>query len=364
MHDALFTPISLGAIEARNRIFMAPLTRGRATMPGFVPNEMMATYYRQRASAGLIITEATGISVEGLGWPGAPGIWSDEQVQGWKKITSAVHEAGGKIVLQMWHMGRIVHPVFLDGLPPVSASATTAPGQAHTPEGRKDYVEARALTVQEIARVVEDYRHAAANAKKAGFDGVQLHGANGYLIDQFLRDGTNLRTDEYGGSPENRVRFLREVLEALIDVWGADRVGLRLSPNGNSQGCDDTNPPATFGAAAQVAQDLGIAFLELREPGPDGTFGATEVPKQSPLIRTIYTGPLVLNSDYGAADGAADVAAGKCDAIAYGRPFISNPDLPERIRTGAEFAPNVNAPVSWYSPGKEGYIDYPALNGE
>lgn len=364
MNNALFTPIKLGAIEAKNRIFMAPLTRGRADVPGFVPNAMMATYYRQRAGAGLIITEATGISVEGLGWPSAPGIWSDEQVQGWKHVTKGVHDDGGKIVLQMWHMGRIVHPIFLGGEPPVSASATTAPGQAHTPEGKQDYVEARALTVEDIARVVEDYRHAAQNALEAGFDGVQLHGANGYLVDQFLRDGTNLRTDEYGGSPENRVRFLREVLEALISVWGADRVGVRLSPNGETQGCDDSNPAATFGAAAKVCEDLGIAFLELREPGPDGTFGSTDVPKQSPLIRSIFSGPLVLNSDYDAASGAADVEAGKCDAIAYGRPFISNPDLPERIRLGAEFAPNVNVPQSWYLPGPAGYIDYPALNDE
>lgn len=343
---------------------MAPLTRGRADVPGFIPNDMMATYYRQRAGAGLIISEATGISVEGLGWPSAPGIWSDEQVAGWQPITKAVHDAGGKIVLQMWHMGRTVHPDFLDGEAPVSASATTAPGHAHTPDGRKDYAEARGLTVEEIARVVEDYRHAAENAKKAGFDGVQLHGANGYLVDQFLRDGTNLRTDEYGGSPENRVRFLREVLEALISVWGADRVAVRLSPNGETQGCDDSDPAATFGAAAKVCEDLGLAFVELREPGPNGTFGATEVPKQSPMIREIYTGPLVLNSDYDAASGAADVKADKCDAIAYGRPFISNPDLPERIRAGATFAPNVNAPQSWYFPGAEGYIDYPTMDEE
>jgi 2,4-dienoyl-CoA reductase-like NADH-dependent reductase (Old Yellow Enzyme family) len=343
---------------------MAPLTRGRADVPGFIPNDMMATYYRQRAGAGLIISEATGISVEGLGWPAAPGIWSDEQVAGWQPITEAVHDAGGKIVLQMWHMGRTVHPDFLGGEAPVSASATTAPGHAHTPDGRKDYAEGRALTVEEIARVVEDYRHAAENARKAGFDGVQLHGANGYLVDQFLRDGTNLRTDEYGGPPENRVRFLREVLEALISVWGADRVAVRLSPNGETQGCDDSDPAATFGAAAKVCEDLGLAFVELREPGPNGTFGATKVPRQSPMIRKIYTGPLVLNSDYDAASGAADVEADKCDAIAYGRPFISNPDLPERIRVGAPFATNVNAPQSWYFPGAEGYIDYPTMDEE
>ncbi|WP_341711016.1 alkene reductase, partial [Erythrobacter sp.] len=241
MHEPLFQPLKMGALEAKNRIFMAPLTRGRSDQPGSIPNEMMATYYRQRASAGLIISEATGISVEGSGWPAAPGIWSEEQVKGWKLTTDAVHAEGGLIVMQLWHMGRLVHPIFLGGQPPVSASATTAPDHAHTPEGRKPYEQARELSVEEIARVVEDYRHAAENAKKAGFDGVQLHGANGYLVDQFLRDKTNLRTDEYGGSPENRTRFLREVLTALVDVWGADRVGVRLSPNGETQGCDDSD---------------------------------------------------------------------------------------------------------------------------
>ncbi len=364
MTDILFQPLKLGAIEAKNRIFMAPLTRGRATLPGFIPNEMMATYYRQRAGAGLIIAEATGISVEGLGWPAAPGVWSEEQTEGWKLTTEAVHEAGGKIVLQLWHMGRLVHPDFLGGNSPVSASATTAPDHAHTPTGRKPNEQARALTKDEIKRVVEDYRLAAANAKAAGFDGVQLHGANGYLVDQFLRDSSNLREDEYGGSSENRTRFMREVLEGLIDVWGADRVGIRLSPNGETQGCDDSDPAATFGAAARVIEELGLAFLELREPGPDGTFGRTDVPKQSPMIRTLYSGPLVLNSDYTAAQASTDIASGKCDAVSFGRPYISNPDLDQRIRLEAEWAPNVNVPKSWYLPGAEGYIDYPALEEE
>ena len=360
MHDSLLQPIRLGAIEAPNRILMAPLTRGRAS-PGAVPNAMMVEYYRQRAGAGLIISEATGISVEGLGWPFAPGIWNDTQVEGWKPVIEAVHAAGGRIVLQMWHMGRLVHPDFLGGNPPVSASATCAPGNAHTPQGTKLFEPARALGIDEIARVVDDYGHAAENARKAGFDGVQLHGANGYLIDQFLRDGTNLRDDDYGGSPANRVRLLREVLERLISVWGADRVALRLSPNGESQGADDSNPSAVFGEAARVVEQLGIAFLELREPGPNGTFGKTDVPKQSPLIRSIYKGPLVLNSDYDAATADADMREGRCDAIAFGRPYISNPDLVERIRTGASFAPNVNVPKSWYTPGAEGYIDYPTM---
>lgn len=360
MYETLFQPVTLGAIEAPNRILMAPLTRGRAD-PGFIPNAIMAEYYRQRASAGLIISEATGISREGLGWPSAPGIWSAEQVEGWKAVTRAVHAAGGRIILQLWHMGRIVHSDFLDGAPPISASATTAPDHAHTPEGRKPHVEARAAMLDDISRIVDDYGHAAANAMAAGFDGVQLHGANGYLVDQFLRSTTNLREDAYGGSAQNRTRFMREVLERLIDVWGKDRVSIRLSPNGETQGCDDPDPAGLFAEAARVIEELGVGFLELRQPGPEGTFGRTDVPKQDALLRKIYTGPLVLNSDYTAAEAEADVSSGRCDAISFGRPFISNPDLPWRIRNGAELAPNVNVPRSWYLPGEAGYIDYPAL---
>jgi 2,4-dienoyl-CoA reductase-like NADH-dependent reductase (Old Yellow Enzyme family) len=360
MPDSLFQPIRLGAIDAPNRVLMAPLTRGRAD-PGYVPNAMMVEYYRQRATAGLIITEATGISREGLGWPNAPGIWTDEQVEGWKAVTQAVHAEGGRIVLQMWHMGRIVHPDFLDGELPVSASATAAPGHAHTPSGNQDYVTARPLRLDEMPRLLDDYCHAAQNARRAGFDGVQLHAANGYLIDQFLRDSSNLRDDDYGGSPANRVRLLREVTERLITVWGADRVSVRLSPNGDSQGCDDSNPAAVFGEAARVLQALGVGFVELRQPGPDGTFGDTDVPQQDALIRSIYTGPLVLNSDYTPEKAAADIASGRCDAISFGRPFISNPDLVERIRIGAPLAPNVGVPETWYFPGSAGYIDYPTL---
>jgi 2,4-dienoyl-CoA reductase-like NADH-dependent reductase (Old Yellow Enzyme family) len=362
--DNLFTPITLGAIEAKNRIFMAPLTRGRAADPMFQPNDLMATYYRQRAGSGLILTEATGISVEGLGWPSAPGIWSNEQAEAWKASVEAVHAEGGTIVCQLWHMGRIVHPYFLGGEKPVSASATTAPGHAHTPEGVKDYEEARALELSEIPRLIADYRNAAEQAKKAGFDGVQLHAANGYLIDQFIRDGTNLRTDEYGGPASNRVRLLREVLEALIDVWGADRVGVRLSPNGDSQGTDDSDPATTFGEAAKVCGELGLAFVELRQPGPEGTFGQTDVPKQDALFRKHYSGPLILNSDYSAEEASADVESGRCDAVSFGRPYISNPDLAERIKAGAEWAPNKDVPKSWYFPGEAGYTDYPTMEEE
>lgn len=358
MAVSLFDPIKLGAIEAPNRIIMAPLTRGRAG-PGFVPNELARDYYRQRASAGLIISEATGISQEGLGWPSAPGLWTDAQVEGWKPVTEAVHAAGGRIVAQLWHMGRLVHSVFNDGKQPVSASATTGTGRAHTPVGRMDLEEARPLRLDEIPRVIADYVKAAENAKKAGFDGVQLHGANGYLIDQFLRNGSNLRDDDYGGSVENRIRLLREVTDALIGVWGKDRVSVRLSPNGETQGVDDSAPEKLFPVAAAALDALGIAFLELREPGPEGTFGRTDVPKQSPAIRAAFKGPLILNSDYDVASAKAALASGVADAIAFGRPFISNPDLVERIESGAEWA--ADNPQTWYSPGAEGYTDYPAL---
>jgi 2,4-dienoyl-CoA reductase-like NADH-dependent reductase (Old Yellow Enzyme family) len=364
LHPALFEPLTMGALTTRNRIFMAPLTRGRAADPMFTPNALMGTYYRQRAGAGLILTEATGISREGLGWPSAPGIWSEEQTEAWKPIVEGVHEEGGLIAMQLWHMGRIVHPYFLDGERPFSASETKAPGEAHTPIGKQEYATARAMTQDDINRTIDDYRRAAENAKKAGFDSVQLHGANGYLVDQFLRDGTNLRDDDYGGSPENRTRFMREVLEAIIDVWGADRVGIRLSPNGDSQGTDDSNPPATFGAAAKVIEELGLAYLELRQPGPDGTFGQTDVPKQDALIRSLYSGALILNSDYTPQEADEDVSSGRCDAVSFGRPYISNPDLAKRIAAGAAINPNKDVPKSWYFPIPEGYIDYPTMEEE
>jgi N-ethylmaleimide reductase len=354
----LFDPITLGAIKAPNRILMAPLTRGRADSNA-VPTDMMVDYYTQRASAGLIISEATGISREGLGWPYAPGLWTDEQVAAWKPVTDSVHAAGGRIVVQLWHMGRQVHSSVIGGQP-VSSSATATAGQAHTYEGKKDFETARPLDIDEIPRLLADYELAARNAKAAGFDGVQVHGANGYLIDQFLRDNANFRDDRYGGSIENRIRLMREVTERVASVIGADRTAIRLSPNGDSQGVDDSNPVPLFTAAAKALSDIGIAFLELREPGPDGTFGKTDVPKISPQIREAFTGPLVLNSDYRTVDEAqAAIDSGVADAIAFGRTFISNPDLPERLRTGAPLAQDNMK--TWYSQGPEGYVDYPAL---
>lgn len=356
---SLFDPLQLGAIAAPNRVLMAPLTRGRASRT-HVPQPIMAQYYAQRASAGLIISEATGISQEGLGWPYAPGLWSDEQTEAWKPVTEAVHAAGGRIVAQLWHMGRVVHSSFNGGAVGVSASATQAPGRAHTYEGRQEYEVARPLALGEIPRLLGDYARAARNAIAAGFDGVQIHAANGYLIDQFLRDGTNHRDDAYGGAPENRIRLLREVTETVAGEIGADRTAVRLSPNGDTQGCDDSDPASVFVPAAAALDAIGIAFLELREPGPDGTFGATEVPKQSPAIRAVFRRPLVLNSDYrDAATAQAALDSGVADAISFGRAFLANPDLPERLRTGAPL--NADVMATWYSQGPEGYIDYPAL---
>ncbi|HVF94829.1 MAG TPA: alkene reductase [Sphingomonas sp.] len=355
---SLFDPIDLGAIHAPNRILMAPLTRGRADKDA-VPTPIMVDYYAQRASAGLIISEATGISREGLGWPFAPGLWTDAQVEAWKPVTAAVHAAGGRIVAQLWHMGRQVHSSVIGGQP-VSSSATATAGQAHTYEGKQDFETARPLELHEIPRLLDDYELATRNALAAGFDGVQIHAANGYLIDEFLRDNANFRDDAYGGSPENRIRLLREVTERVISVAGAGRTSVRLSPNGESQGVDDSDPAAVFIPAARALSDLGIAFLELREPGPDGTFGKTDVPKLSPEIRKAFTGVLVLNSDYvTAAEAQASIDSGVADAIAFGRTFLANPDLPERLRRDAPLNPS--NPRTWYSQGPEGYVDYPAL---
>ena len=342
----LFDSIQLGALHAPNRILMAPLTRGRATRD-HVPTDLMRTYYAQRAGAGLIISEATGISRQGLGWPYAPGLWTEAQVEGWKPVTEAVHAAGGRIFSQLWHMGRLVHSSFLDGEKPVSASATTAPHKAHSYDGRHPYDEARPLRADEIPALLDDYVRAARNARAAGFDGVQIHAANGYLIDQFLRDSSNLRDDEYGGPIEHRIRLLREVTQAVADELGADRVAVRLSPNGESQGCNDSDPHRLFPAAAAALAAIGIAFLELREPPPEGTFGKPDTDPVAPAIRTAFSGPLVLNSDYGPARAQAALDSGLADAIAFGRPFIANPDLVSRIAAGAPLAPDVQA--SWYS---------------
>ncbi|QDH15432.1 alkene reductase [Oecophyllibacter saccharovorans] len=356
----LFDPIQLGSIPCKNRIFMAPLTRARATKEA-VPTPIMAEYYAQRADAGLIISEAVGISRQGLGWIYAPGIWNDEQVEAWKPITKAVHDKGGRIVCQLWHMGRMVASS-VTGEQPVAPSVSTAPGYIHTYEGKQPYEEARALRLDEIPGLIADYANAARNAIKAGFDGVQLHAANGYLIDEFLRDGTNQRTDQYGGSPENRFRLLREVTEALIGAIGAEKVGVRLSPNGEIQGCIDSDPATVFVPAAKMLQDLGTAWLELRESDAEGSFPMaprTNQPKLAPEIRKVFTNPLVLNQGYTFEEAEKTVESGLANAIAFGRLFIGNPDLVERFR---KHLPLVESDShTWYGAwnGAKGYTDYP-----
>jgi len=353
---SLFDPLAAGALALPNRVLMAPLTRARGTRE-HVPTARMADYYRQRASAGLIISEASPISVEGAGWPYSPGFWTEEQVTAWRPVTQAVHEAGGRIVAQLWHMGRVVHPA-MSGSQPVSASATLAPGEGHTYEGKQPYVEARALQLDEIPGLIADYVTAARNAIRAGFDGVQIHAANGYLIDQFLRDSTNHRADAYGGSIENRSRLLLEVTRAVADAVGADRTAVRLSPNGEVNGVVDSDPEALFTHAARELDKIGIAFLELREARPSGTFFGSEQAPVSPAIRRAFRGVLVLNGDYSPEEAAEAVASGKADAISFGRPFIANPDLAERIRHRFPLAEPASM-AGWYSQDDEGYADYP-----
>jgi N-ethylmaleimide reductase len=354
----LFDPLKLGVLELPNRIAMAPLTRARSGREG-VPNEMMADYYAQRASAGLIISEATGISREGLGWPNAPGLWNDAQVEGWKLVTDAVHEAGGRIVAQLWHMGRLVHPD-LGGGQPVSASATTAPDFAYTYEGKKPYVAARSVTYDDIRRIIGEYAAAARNAIDAGFDGVQIHGANGYLVDQFLRNGANFRTDQYGCSIENRLRFATEVLEAAGNAIGMDRVGIRFSPNIYSQGVEDSDPVALFTALARRLEALGVPWIELRELHQPTSAGAIPTAPVSPAMRSLYSGKILLNSDYDGQSARERMAEGIADGISFGRPFISNPDLVHRLAVGAPLAPGDSE--TFYSGGSSGYVDYPTLD--
>ena len=353
----LFDPVEMGALKLPNRVIMAPLTRGRATREA-VPTALMAEYYAQRADAGLIISEATGISREGLGWPFAPGLWTEEQVEGWKPVVAAVHEGGGRIVAQLWHMGRLVHPD-LGGGQPIAPSALTAPHRALTYDGRKDYVAPRAMTKDDIERVIGDYVVAARNAIYAGFDGVQVHGANGYLVDQFLRDGANQRDDDYGGSIANRLRFMREVVAVVAAEVGIARTSIRLSPIGEVQGANDSDNAALFTAAAASLEALGVPWIELREPGPHSTFRAADEPAVSPAMAQVYSGRIVLNSDYVGATAEAKLAEGVADAISFGRPYIANPDLVARFRNGA--ALNAADPATFYSTGPEGYTDYPML---
>jgi 2,4-dienoyl-CoA reductase-like NADH-dependent reductase (Old Yellow Enzyme family) len=329
---------------------MAPLTRCRASA-GRVPNAMMAEYYVQRSSFGMILSEATSISPQGVGYPNTPGIWSQEQVEGWKLVTSAVHQAGGQILLQLWHVGRISDPVYLDGQLPVSPSAVAAKGHVSLIRPMKDFVTPRALKLVEIAGIVADYRHAAENAKAAGFDGVEIHGANGYLIDQFLQDSTNKRTDEYGGSVENRARFLLEVTDAVVSVWGADRVGMHLAPRGDAHDMGDSNISAVFHHAARELGKRKLAFLCARE--------SYEQPPLGPSLKQEFGGVYIANESFTADAAREAIRSGKADAVAFGKAAIANPDLVERFRTGAPLNPP--DPSTFYGDGPVGYTDYPFL---
>ncbi|MFC3457388.1 MULTISPECIES: alkene reductase [Massilia] len=348
----LFDPIKIGAFELPNRIVMAPLTRARAVGAGRVPNALMAEYYAQRASAGLILSEATSVTPMGVGYADTPGIWSDEQIAGWKQVTEAVHAAGGRIVMQLWHVGRISDPVFLDGAAPVAPSAIKPAGTVSLLRPKREYATPRALETDEIAGIVAAYRQGAENAKKAGFDGVEVHGANGYLLDQFLQDSTNQRTDRYGGPIENRARLMLEVLDACIDVWGADRVGMHLAPRRDSHDMGDSTPAQTFGYVARELGKRGIAFIFAREAVGEDSLG--------PLLKQEFGGPYIANEKMSVETAEQLLSEGKADAIAFGLWFIANPDLPQRLKQGA--ALNPLRPEVIYGQTGEGYTDYPALS--
>lgn len=348
----LFDPLQLGAVTLKNRIVMAPLTRSRAS-EGRVPNDLMATYYEQRADAGLILSEATSVTPMGVGYADTPGIWSDEQVEGWRKVTKAVHDQGGTIFLQLWHVGRISAPLFLDGQTPVAPSAIRPEGHVSLVRPVQDYITPRALGVDEIQEVVEAYRKGAENAKKAGFDGVEIHGANGYLVDQFLQDKSNRRDDEYGGSIQNRVRFLNQIADAVIGVWGADRVGLHLAPRGDSHDIGDSDPKALFTHVAREMADRKIAFICLREyVGPDSLMAD---------IKAAFGGPVIANEGMTPELAEKLVTEDKVDAVAFGRDFIATPDLVSRIKEDLPL--NQLQPETLYVGGPKGYTDYPFAAG-
>ena len=347
----LFDPLAVGALSLKNRVIMAPLTRSRAVGEGRVPNALMAEYYAQRATAGLIISEATAVTPQGVGYDNTPGIWSDAQVEGWKLVTQAVHAKGGKIVLQLWHVGRISDPDFLDGQAPVAPSAIAARGNVSLLRPARPYPVPRALEIAEIAGVVEAYRTGAENAKKAGFDGVEIHGANGYLLDQFLQDSTNRRDDAYGGSIENRARLMLEVTDAVISVWGAERVGMHLAPRRDAHDMGDSAPAETFGYVARELGKRKLAFIAAREAVGEDSLG--------PLLKREFGGVYIANEKFSLEGAQAALAEGRADAIAWGKDFIANPDLVQRLQLGAPL--NAQRPELFYAPTAEGYTDYPAL---
>jgi 2,4-dienoyl-CoA reductase-like NADH-dependent reductase (Old Yellow Enzyme family) len=348
--SVLFQPLTVGALELPNRLVMAPLTRSRAG-ESRIPNDLMQEYYVQRASAGLIITEATAITPSAVGYANTPGIWSDEQVAGWKKITDAVRAADGRMVMQLWHVGRISDPIFLNGELPVAPSAIQPAGHVSLVRPKKEYVTPRALTTAEVKQIVQDYRQAAINAKAAGFDGVELHAANGYLIDQFLQTKTNQRNDEYGGSLENRARLLLEVTDQLIDVWGADRVGVHLAPRRDAHDMGDDNPPQTFGYVAEQLGQRKIAFICAREYVADDSLAG--------LIKQKFGGVFIANEKLEREQAERLIELGEADAVAFGQLYIANPDLLERFKQHAEL--NTPNPATYYAEGATGYTDYPFL---
>ena len=350
MSDPLFQPLQAGAFTLPNRMVMAPLTRCRASA-GRVPNAMMADYYVQRSSFGMILTEATSISPQGVGYPNTPGIWSDQQVAGWKLVTDAVHQAGGQILLQLWHVGRISDPVYLDGVLPVAPSAIAPAGHVSLIRPLKDFVTPRALDIGEIPGIVEDYRRAAENAKTAGFDGVEIHGANGYLIDQFLQDSSNKRSDKYGGPIENRARFLLEVTDAVVHVWGADRVGVHLAPRGDAHDVGDSDPASVFHYAARELGRRKLAFLCARE--------SYDKPALGPSLKQSFGGVYIANESFSADTAREAIRSGSADAVAFGKSAIANPDLVERFRINAPLNPP--EPTTFYADGPNGYTDYPFL---
>ena len=353
----LFSPVKLGGIALKNRMVMAPLTRNRAGAGG-VPQALNVTYYAQRASAGLIISEATPISAMAHGYPALPGIYTDEQVAGWKKVTDAVHAEGGKIVLQLWHVGRISHPSLLpNDAQPVAPSAITPNGKAFTYQGLVDYVQPRALDVSELPGIVADYVHATKSALLAGFDGVEIHAANGYLLDQFLRDGTNKREDNYGGNIENRTRLLLEVTKAVVAVAGADKVGIRISPVNPFNDMKDSNPQALFNYVVDALNQFNLAYLHVVEGGIHG--GGIADPFDFSALRKHCQSPYIANLAYDKARGNAAIASGHADAVAYGVPFIANPDLVKRFSTNA--ALNEADSSTFYGGTEHGYTDYPFL---
>lgn len=354
---ALMTAFKLGSLPLKNRVVMAPLTRSRAGEERMA-NELMAEYYTQRASSGLVISEATVVSEQGIGWIHSPGIYTEEQANAWKQVTESVHAKGGHMFLQLWHCGRASHSSFHNGERPVSASDIKIEGdEIHTPDGKQPYETPRPLETEEIPMVVEDYRQAAERAKAAGFDGVEIHSANGYLIDQFLQSKTNHRSDRYGGSLENRFRFLKEITEAVLTVWSPDRVGVRLSPNGafNDMGSPDYRE--TFLYAAEQLNPFKLAYLHIM----DGLgFGFHELgePMTLPEFRKVFDQALIGNCGYNQETAEEAIAKEHADLIAFGRPYISNPDLVERFANGWELNPESDM-STWYSFGSEGYIDFP-----